>query len=271
MNLHHRHEGQVRSRQVPIHQGKVLDEENLFELAKDLLSQLITEGRGVWPCANLSLSVAGFEDGVKGNMGIGAFLVKGEEAEALRSSTSDGRPSSTGSELSAKRRRVEDGGIQRFFSKRTSSDPDMGISNESLTPTDITRTSRVPSEDAQKTLIFATKHDHEACHESDLVLHQPNGSPWHESLSNGKGDPNQQPPIDLVCSRCKASFADPEELQSHGDWHMAKDLQDAERVNPTFAERQATARNPAQKTQGAASKRGRGRKLEQGQSRLKFG
>ncbi|WZH48710.1 Dna polymerase eta subunit [Fusarium acuminatum] len=271
MNLHHRHEGQVRSRQAPIHQGKALDEETLFELAKDLLSQIIAEGRGVWPCANLSLSVAGFEDGVKRNMGIGAFLVKGEEAEALRLSTSDSRPSSTGPEPSVKRRRVEGGGIQRFFSKRTYSDPDVGISNASLTPKDITKTSRVPSEDAQKTLTFATKHDHEARQKSDLVLHQPNGPPWHGSLSNGRRDSNQQPPIDLVCSRCKASFADPEELQSHGDWHMAKDLQDAERVNPTFAERQATARNPAQKTQGAASRRGRGGKLEQGQSRLKFG
>ncbi|KAF5674876.1 dna polymerase eta subunit [Fusarium heterosporum] len=271
MNLHHRHEGQVRSRSVPIHQGKTLDEESLFDLAKDLLSQIVAEGRGVWPCANLSLSVAGFEEGVKGNMGIGAFLVKKEEAEALRLSNSESRPSSTGPEPSSKKRRIEDGGIQRFFSKRAHSDLDRSPLNESPIPQEDARATHVPLEDAYKAPGFATKHDLEARHESELVLNQPEASLWYGSSSNVQEDPNQQPPIDLVCSRCKASLADPEALQSHGDWHMAKDLQDAERGKPTFVERQATARNLVQKTQGTASKRGRGGKLEQGQRRLKFG
>ncbi|KAF4969739.1 hypothetical protein FSARC_3082 [Fusarium sarcochroum] len=272
MNLHHRHEGQVRSRQGPIPQGKVLDEEALFELAKDLLSQIIAEGRGVWPCANLSLSVGGLEDGVKGNMGIGAFLVKGEEAEALRSSTSDSRPSSTGPEPSAKKRRVEDGGIQRFFSKRPSNDHDRSPSSEPITSKEFPKSGGMPSEDLQKTLSFATIHDHEANHEPNLSLHQTSALLWDAGATSVQGDHNQQPYIDLlVCSRCKASFADPEALQSHEDWHMAKDLQEAERVKPVFAERQSAARNSTQKAQGTSSKRGRGGKLEQGQSRLNFG
>lgn len=273
MNLHHRHEGQVRSRQVPIHQGRVLDEESLFEIAKDLLSQIIAEGRGVWPCTNLSLSVGGFEDGVKGNMGIGAFLVKGEEAEALRSSTADSRPPATGSEPSAKKRRVEDGGIQRFFSKRSSTDHDRSPSNESPAPNKSTRTARTLSEDAKNSLNFATQHEHEARHQPDLNSPQFNASLWDVSASGTETDQKKQFSIDpLKCSRCEASFADPEALQSHGDWHMARDLQEEEeRVRPTFAERQSTARNSAAKTQGPTSRRGRGGKLEQGQSRLRFG
>ncbi|KAG5793239.1 hypothetical protein H9Q69_007717 [Fusarium xylarioides] len=271
MNLHHRHEGQVRSRSGPIPQGRTIDEGSLFELAKDLLSQIIAEGRGVWPCANLSLSVAGFEDGVKGNMGIGAFLVKGEEAEALRSSIPDNRQYSTGPEPSAKKRRVEDGGIQRFFSKRPSTDHERTPLTDSHTPGEDPKDSSLPSDPTQKTLSFATKHDYEAPHESDLTMHESHASPWHESAFDVQVDQQQHSLTDVVCSRCKASFADPEALQSHRDWHMAKDLQDAERVKPTFAERQPAARNSAQKTQGTTSRRSRGGKLEQGQSRLKFG
>ncbi|PHH88466.1 hypothetical protein CDD83_7503 [Cordyceps sp. RAO-2017] len=76
INLHHRTAGQTRSRQGSIPQGKALDEEALFQLARELLGQIIADGK-VWPCANLSLSVGGFEDGVRGNLGIDAFLVKG--------------------------------------------------------------------------------------------------------------------------------------------------------------------------------------------------
>ncbi|CCT69748.1 related to DNA polymerase eta [Fusarium fujikuroi IMI 58289] len=271
MNLHHRHEGQVRSRSGPIPQGRTIDEGSLFELAKDLLSQIIAEGRGVWPCANLSLSVAGFEDGVKGNMGIGAFLVKGEEAEALRSSIPDSRQYSTGPEPSAKKRRVEDGGIQRFFSKRPSTDHEKTSLTDSHTPEEDPKDSSLPPDPAQKTFTLATKYDYEARHESDLTMHESHGSPWHESAFDVQVDQQQHSLTDVVCSRCKASFADPEALQSHRDWHMAKDLQDAERVKPTFAERQPAARNSAQKTQGTTSRRSRGGKLEQGQSRLKFG
>jgi len=219
----------------------------------------------------LSLSVAGFEDGVKGNMGIGAFLVKGEEAEALRSSIPDSRQSSTGPEPSAKKRRVEDGGIQRFFSKRPSTDHERTSLTDSHTHGEDSKAGSLPSDPTQKTLSFATKYNCEARHESDLAMHESRASPWHESAFDVQVDQKQHSLTDVVCSRCKASFADQEALQNHRDWHMAKDLQDAERVKPTFAERQPAARNSAQKTQGTTSRRSRGGKLEQGQSRLKFG
>ena len=81
------------------------------------------------------------------------------------------------------------------------------------------------------------------------------------------------PPHPHQCSRCKATFDDPEELQSHGDWHVAKDLQEQEdkgRVSTILAQQPPASRSSQPKRPGAA-KRGRGGKLEQGQSRLRFG
>ena len=120
MNLHHRQGGQTKSRQLPIPTGKKIDETMLFDLSKTLLSQILLEGQA-WPCANLSLSVGGFEDGPTGNLGIGNFLVKGEEARVMNvsamqaSSSADDLP-----ERPEKRRKVE-GGIQRFLAKQEES------------------------------------------------------------------------------------------------------------------------------------------------------
>lgn len=110
INLHHRQGGQTRSRQSPIPQGKPFSEAILFDLAKNLLAQVVVDGRA-WPCANLSLSVGGFEDGVTNNKGIGGFLVRGEQAKAMPSS---GRASMSGGEPPAKRRRTK-GNIKSFF------------------------------------------------------------------------------------------------------------------------------------------------------------
>ncbi|KAM5367616.1 hypothetical protein ACJZ2D_009897 [Fusarium nematophilum] len=262
INLHHRHEGQVRSRQGPIPQGKVIDATCLLELAKDLLGQIVAEGR-VWPCANLSLSVGGFEDGVKGNMGIDAFLVRGEEAEALRSGTPESRPASTGPEHTAKKRCVEDTGIQRFFSKRPTTDGSR--------PRESIASTSHPKNDGA-----ASEHHHKTAGETDMLICQSDtadaGFPSTSDFTSTEADHGYQLPIDfLVCSRCNATFGDPDALQSHQDWHMAKDLQEAERVKPAFVERQPAPRTPSQKSQGTSSRRGRGGKLEPGQSRLRFG
>jgi DNA polymerase eta len=113
INLHHRQGAQTRSRQAPIPQGKPLSETILFDLAKNLLAQVVVDGRA-WPCSNLSLSVGGFEDGITNNKGIGGFLVRGEEARAMMSS---GRAITGGGEPPAKRRRTK-GNIANFFGPR---------------------------------------------------------------------------------------------------------------------------------------------------------
>lgn len=113
INLHHRQGAQTRSRSAPIPQGKPLSEAALFDLAKNLLAQVVVDGRA-WPCANLSLSVGGFEDGITNNKGIGGFLVRGEEAKAMMST---GRSISSTDEPPAKRRRTK-GNIANFFGPR---------------------------------------------------------------------------------------------------------------------------------------------------------
>lgn len=124
INLHHRQGAQTRSRSAPISLGKMLTEDALFELAKNLLAQVVADGRA-WPCANLSLSVGGFEEGVTGNKGIGGFLVRGEEAKALISNSREN--TETRFELAdvdrppEKRRKLDNGGIQRFFVPRDES------------------------------------------------------------------------------------------------------------------------------------------------------
>ncbi|KAI7200157.1 hypothetical protein D0869_08726 [Hortaea werneckii] len=121
MNLHHRCGQATRSKSTPIPLGRKITEEGLLELAKGLLAQVVVDGRA-WPCANLSLSVGGFEEGVSGNKGIGGFLVHGEEARALRESDEGLRGDSVVGDgmRSNKRRRVgggdaAGGGIARFF------------------------------------------------------------------------------------------------------------------------------------------------------------
>ncbi|KAI6827107.1 DNA/RNA polymerase [Hortaea werneckii] len=121
MNLHHRCGQATRSKSTPIPLGRKITEDGLLELAKGLLAQVVVDGRA-WPCANLSLSVGGFEEGVSGNKGIGGFLVHGEEAKALRESDEGRRGDGGGGDglRAAKRRRlgggdVAGGGIARFF------------------------------------------------------------------------------------------------------------------------------------------------------------
>ncbi|KAI7286638.1 DNA/RNA polymerase [Hortaea werneckii] len=121
MNLHHRCGQATRSKSTPIPLGRKITEDGLLELAKGLLAQVVVDGRA-WPCANLSLSVGGFEEGVSGNKGIGGFLVHGEEARALRESDEGRRVDGGGGDglHAAKRRRVgggdvAGGGIARFF------------------------------------------------------------------------------------------------------------------------------------------------------------
>ncbi|KAK2035374.1 impB/mucB/samB family protein [Colletotrichum zoysiae] len=228
MNLHHRHGGQTKSRQGPIPQGKTLDEQTLFDLSKNLLNQIVVEG-SIWPCANLSLSVGGFEDGVTGNMGIGAFLVKGEEAQALRQGSREASHLPTAEEMPiSKRRRTEGGALDRFFTRNVSTDDELPIAN--------------------------------AVAESNLESQE-------ETISS-----RQVPITAFVCSRCNARFETPEGQQSHEDWHFAKELENEERGKPVFASRSSAFRKSNTRPSSASGKRGgRGGKLEQGQSKLKFG
>ncbi|GAB0133185.1 hypothetical protein EsDP_00001598 [Epichloe bromicola] len=233
INLHHRHSGQTRSRQGPISSGKTINEEYLFHSAKELLEQIISEGN-VWPCANLSLSVSGFEDGVKGNMGIGAFLVKSDEGTSPRPPRSpENQPVET-ADRSYSKSRAESGGIQRFFSRESEDD----------------------RKDTCKSALSA-------------------GSPCPSRTTDSTARPEEERRLsvtELLCPRCNTAYDDPQDLQSHQDWHMAKDLYEEERAGHTLVQRPAASHSSHPKGPGiTGSKRHREGKLERGQKKLNFG
>lgn len=261
-NLHFRQGaaggGQTRSRQMPIPQGKPIDEEMLFEIAKALLCQIAQAGR-VWPCSNLSLSIGGFEDGITGNMGIGAFLVKGPEAQALKvTPRSAFEPGGAGDTMQPpeKRRRTDEGGsgIQRFLTKReTNRKPDAGLGSEVAAPRGgassggehMTGVTVRPSEPTPPSEVDDANH-----HQAPVAAH--------------------------VCSRCHAGFASLDESQEHQDWHFAKDLHEQERVGLALVNREPAAASSSHtgtvRSAAAPPKRGgRPKKTERGQSKLNFG
>jgi DNA polymerase eta len=248
ITLHHSSGGVTRSRQSPIPQGRPLDEATLFDLAQHLLSQIVLEGH-VWPCYNLSLTVAGIEDGITGNMGIGAFLVKGEEAKALQSTSrmSSSTPPASDQQPAIKRRRADDGAIHRFFTRMDASKDDP--------------------------------------HHSDSEHAGSTGSPGkltggyetHQYLTMPEDDVGQHP-SGHICPECHQELQTRDEMQNHMDWHMAKMLQDEEdgRVRPALASRPAapagsTSRSVHESAASSSKRAVRPKKTDPGQSKLKFG
>ncbi|KAF4512688.1 hypothetical protein G6O67_000037 [Ophiocordyceps sinensis] len=252
INLQHRTAGQTRSRQGPIPQGKALDDEVLFQLANELLGQIVGDGK-IWPCANLSLSVGGFQDGVKGNMGIGAFLVKGDAQAASGLSP---LPDDTGApeERPRKKARIQDGGLHRFFAKSSTSG-DRAPSDQSSADTG----GEGYYVDLAERTCLDTVMDTECGQGSEQPSRDP--SPANRELAVAC----------FQCSRCEASFEDAVSLQSHEDWHVAKDLQDEERARPVLAQRPHTPSNSLSKGTAVSTKRGRSGKREPGQKKLEFG
>ncbi|KAF7955834.1 hypothetical protein EAE96_004756 [Botrytis aclada] len=256
INLHHRHGAQSKSRQAPIPQGKQMDEILLFELAKTLLNQIMLDGR-VWPCSNLSLSVGGFEDGVPtGNMGIGAFLVKGDEARTLNNPAP--QEPNVSAERPEKRRRILDAGIQKFLVKTDSveeHDDDFGGEQNLAGPGNV-------YEEKGHSL---PKVDFKAAR-----LPQENEAAKRPETSANASAPKQSQITEYLCNRCNQALDCAEAFQSHQDWHFAKDLHDEDRLRRTSPAPTPSSANK----RGAASKKrgnGRGSRPEKGQSKLTFG
>ncbi len=248
MTLHHRQGGQTKSRQIPISLAKKIDESLLLELAKTLMGQVVVDGRA-WPCANLSLAVGGFEDGITGNRGIGSFLVKSDEAKALelppRSSTAtpvqdESRPE--------KRRKLDDqGAIGRFF--KTESTEEHEADDEEHADGEFREINN-----GQNHLTTNDDPHPATVHQADIA--------WY------------------FCKDCDKKVQESEE--EHRDWHFAKDLaaEDTSYRNNSTNNEQANSRPPgtsAPKSRrgGASSSRGRpagaGLRAEKGQSKLAFG
>lgn len=258
INLHHRHGGQTKSRQSPIPQGKPIDKDMLLELAKHLLKQIVLEGR-VWPCANLSLSVAGFDEGVTGNMGIGAFLVKGEAAQALKRDSREDSDETLPDLPPEKQRKVDrKPGIQQFFSK------------QAVKAQPGTASPKIANQASEGS---ATSHSHVGDFSSEW---QPASAGVDEL---GVDKQLQEPITTYVCDRCRIDFEDAEKLQCHQDEHLARDLYDEERGSRALAGQPPAAVPPlgssvASKSTAAATRRPTTKikkKGEVGQSKLSFG
>ena len=275
MNLHHRQGGQMKSRQLPIPSGRKIDEIALFDLAKTLLGQIIVDGRA-WPCANLSLSVGGFEDGATGNQGISSFLVKGEEAKAMNASVRHLEHQSLREEERhpRKRMKVGDGGIQRFFGTRETSGEEYDAEPSSE---EIRAASRSGS------VSIPTDHEVEppADRSSSPICDGLAGAMTHDSVAS-----LHQASLDtFFCQKCGTHLPFGDQTE-HEDWHFAKELQASERAADHLPSSNAA---PATATAAAGSSKkiktvkaqrgprkpggggGGGGVGEKGQSKLVFG
>jgi DNA polymerase eta len=204
------------------------------------------------PGANLSLSVGGFDEGITGNMGIGAFLVKGEEAHSLKRSSREGSNEATPSKQPEKTRKLEKEGIQRFFPRTATTACD--DENSALSPA----TGRVAGGE--------TSHKH-------IGNSMPEWDPADAVARKEASKDNQvQEPSTYLCRRCNASFEDAEELQCHQDEHLARDFHEEERGSHSFAGHSSLATTGNNKGTSATAKRPTKRKkMEVGQSKLNFG
>jgi DNA polymerase eta len=238
--------------------GRTMDETILFNIAKGLLAQAVADGKA-WPCATLSLSVSGFEEGVTGNKGIGGFLLRGEEAKAISSALKE--PSESRNPETPppnKRRRVEESGIQRFFGTRQESSGGVSEKGE--------RDYTHPEERREV--------------ENSPFDIPPSAQMIPDDVSRLSEDEGQPTTLDkevdrYSCTRCNSSLLVTEQGE-HDDWHFAKDLAAdlaaEERTNDSATTQGPSTINPAAHNKG----RGRGRppnvaKTEKGQKKLTFG
>lgn len=197
--------------------------------------------------ANLSLSVGGFDEGVTGNMGIGAFLVKGEEAQSLQRGSHEGSTEPPLRKPVEREKQAEIEGIRRFFSKTKSPKP---------------------GEEAVSRLATWAMGGSDTSHNHGTE-HAAVGA---RKLSDG-ADQMQEPIDAYMCSRCNTSFKDADEFQYHQDEHLARDLQEEERGRPTFAGQASPATATPLSNRGTAASSTRPtkrKKTEAGQTKLKF-
>jgi DNA polymerase eta len=311
VNLHHRQGAQTRSRQAPIPQGKPLSEAMLFDLAKNLLAQVVVDGRA-WPCANLSLSVGGFEDGITNNKGIGGFLVRGDEAKAMMST---GRASSSGGEPPAKRRRTK-GNIAQFFGARDDKKKDFDAARAVLmkahsestreeTEDDIDHDDDIASDEPPSDEVDRPSTPTPDRGDSNRDVYRSNTPPsaqppptFHSPppqqraselppdtpVPRPKPPTNQQTPDTYFCPQCNIHLPSDERAE-HEDYHFAldlsKEMRQGERHAPPAAQnerRTPVAQKPMRgrgRPPGSGAGRGGGGVggggVEKGQAKLAFG
>jgi DNA polymerase eta len=265
ITLHHRHGTHTRSKQMSIPQGKTLSEDILFVLAKDLLAHVVADGRA-WPCANLSLSVSGFEDGPSNNKGIGSFLIRGGEARRfVEPGRSDAPSLVEREEPSEKRRKMDDNRSLKGVVPQENSRDSMGAD----TPCS-------DRENDKRLFEGQDKGEASEIHDrNDGLCDIPGILPLSSQIVGA--ETLHQQTIDVYfCSDCNKAM--PMESQAeHEDWHFAKDL--SKQLQQQTRESDEISRT-ATSHQSRTLSKGRGRhsgkitnakKIEKGQKTLAFG
>ncbi|OXV10385.1 hypothetical protein Egran_01854 [Elaphomyces granulatus] len=248
VTLHCRQGAQDRSRQLPIPTGKTIDEMGLLELSKTLLGQAAVDGR-TWPCANLSLSVGGFEDGVVNNRAIDEFLVRGDSIASM-TTRSNASATTDESRLAEKKRNAN---ITSFFKREHRSAGELGI-GELLNVRD-------PPE--SKDLDISGQSVDDLDKMALEKTEDANFPFWEDKIAS------------YICNRCEKSVPS-FERNEHEDWHFARDLEarDKQAAKTSHGMQMASLRasndSGKAKTRGDSGRRGDG-KSEKGQTRLAFG
>lgn len=279
INLHHRQGAQTRSRQAPIPTGRPIDENLLFDIAKNLLGQAIVDGRA-WPCSNLSLSVGGFEEGPTGNRGIGSFLVRGEEAKAITNNLRDASRYVSSEEIlqPIKRRKVEGGNIQNFFAPPDLPQEDSGDYTDPSDQRDSRQESPSPMQpNTARHPLSDTVDVTDDQNTASAIAGEQNL----EASSARRGDHMTQSTIPtFFCTKCHSSLPETQR-EEHEDWHFAKDLQAQEHPisQPTSSRNHSSNQMTSDQSSAHHKKVGKSKSgaqplqkhLEKGQKKLAFG
>lgn len=278
--FHHRQGAQTKSRSCQIPQGKPLSETMLFDLAKNLLAQVVVGGRA-WPCANLSLSVGGWEDGVANNRGIGDFLVKGIGPSMITPAGITGEPP---------RKRQKKGNIANFFGPRDEKKKDFDAARAVLKAHyESTREEEEEHDEGEREDDFHDSNENAPIHDPEAVFEDrgdkllPHEDSVEEDIEVNR-PPSAQPQFEVVqsskprrneneayfCPRCNG-YMPLDEKAEHDDFHFAMDLS---------KEMRQEERRPSTEHKtpvGKKSTRGRGRPPGKGstpgkdQAKLMFG
>ncbi|KAF3479704.1 DNA polymerase eta [Arthroderma uncinatum] len=198
ITVHHLGQSQDKSRQAHIPTGGIIDQTLLFDLAKNLLHQVIS-----WPCGHLSLTVGGFETGIRGNQSLDGFFIRGGGENLVQrddaADDGDGNSPNVGckpeefpgdhAEHQRKKQKVGEGS---------------GLISQSKTGGFFSRYKNSSSEQPVETC-----GPEEVDPRSDL-----------QTNPDGSLSPD-------ICSRCGETVPDFMRIE-HDDWHLAKDLETQE-------------------------------------------
>ena len=173
----------------------------------------------------MQLSVGGFEDGPTGNRGIGGFLIRGDDAKAIKNSLRDEDLRDQDLELPDKRRKLDHGGIQHFFSKRESSREESGDYSDTSPQIVDEETGSSPFERGDAICSRRSQGNDEVPAARDPAdANLADESYKRQEIVGPLRSPRQVSFEAHFCDRCNASMPHSARTE-HNDWHYARDLQ----------------------------------------------